>query len=223
MQTYAVVVYVISDEILKLLGCKDEQQAKMSNAKVMTFAILAAKHFHSNYKMARYICKNLRLFPTILSNSRLNRRIHLIPWECWNAVFRFLALFFKQTSTNQTFVVDSFPVSWCGNEFYGASKQNNYQRIKADYPDAILLFDMGDVFKAFSEDALLISRLLKVPPNSFTHWDGNKILVSVFPHEALPGHIEKLVEYGHKAAICEIRAEGNTVKVQREIMLKKAA
>ena len=113
MQTYAVVVYVISDEILKLLGCKDEQQAKMSNAEVMTFAILAAKHFHSNYKMARYICKNLRLFPTILSNSRLNRRIHLIPWECWNAVFRFLALFFKQTSTNQTFVVDSFPVSWC--------------------------------------------------------------------------------------------------------------
>lgn len=113
MQTYAIVVYVISDEILKLLGIQDEQQAKMANAEVMAFAILAAKYFHGNYKMARYICKNLCLFPRILSNSRLNRRVHRIPLECWNAVFRFLALFFKQTAKDQIFIVDSFPISCC--------------------------------------------------------------------------------------------------------------
>lgn len=113
METYATIVYVISDEILKLLGTKDDQQAKMSNAEVMAFAIVAAKFFSSNYKMARYICKKLRLFPSILSNSRLNRRIHGIPWECWHAVFRLLALFFKQTAKDQMFAVDSFPVACC--------------------------------------------------------------------------------------------------------------
>jgi hypothetical protein len=85
----------------------------MSNAEVMTFAIIAAKYFSSNFKMNRYFCKKLHLFPRILSNSRLNRRIHQISWSCWNAIFRILALIFKKTAKNQYFAVDSFPVICC--------------------------------------------------------------------------------------------------------------
>ncbi len=113
METYATTVYVISQEILKILGITDNPQSLMTNAEIMTFAILSAKYFSSNHKMTRYICRRLRLFKVILSNSRMNRRIHQIPWNCWHALFRFLALFFKETAGDNIFAVDSFPVACC--------------------------------------------------------------------------------------------------------------
>ena len=113
METYVITVFVICEEVLRMLQIKDDQQTLMSNAEVMTFAIVAAKYFSSNYKTARYFCKKLRLFSRILSNSRMNRRIHKIPWICWNAIFRLLAFIFKQTSKDKDFAVDSFPVASC--------------------------------------------------------------------------------------------------------------
>ena len=72
METYAITVYVISEEILRILGVTDNAQSVMSNAEIMTFAILSARYFTSNHKLTRYICKRLRLFKVILSNSRMN-------------------------------------------------------------------------------------------------------------------------------------------------------
>jgi hypothetical protein len=89
MEMYATIVYVVSEEVLRILKVEDDPQSKMSNAEVITFAILTAKFFSGNYKMARYLCKKLRLFPNILSNSRLNRRIHRISWIYWHAIFVF--------------------------------------------------------------------------------------------------------------------------------------
>jgi len=97
METYATIIYVISDEVLRILNVKDDPQSKMSNAEVITFAIVTAKYFSGNHKMFRYLCKKLKLFPSILSNSRLNRRIHNIGWDCWYAIFRFLS-FIEKTS-----------------------------------------------------------------------------------------------------------------------------
>jgi Transposase DDE domain len=113
MEMYATIVYVISDEILRILNVEDDPQAKMSNAEVITFTIFAAKFFSGNYKIARYLCKKLRLFPNILSNSRLNRRIHNIAWIYWHAIFRFLSFLANQTDDTCYFAVDSFPVSYC--------------------------------------------------------------------------------------------------------------
>ena len=44
METFATTVYVLGEEVLKLLGIKEELNAKMSNSEVMTFTILAAKY-----------------------------------------------------------------------------------------------------------------------------------------------------------------------------------
>jgi hypothetical protein len=113
MEMYATIVYVISDEVLRILKVEDKPQSRMSNAEVITFAIVTAKFFSGNYKMARYLCKKLGLFPDILSNSRLNRRIHSIPWTYWHAIFRFLSFLSKQASNACYFAIDSFPVSYC--------------------------------------------------------------------------------------------------------------
>lgn len=113
MNDYATTVYVISDEVLRALEIIDDPQSHMSNAEVITFAVVSAKFFYNNFKKARFICKELKLFKRILSNSRLNRRIHAISWDVWNAIFRYLALLFVKESPHDEFVVDSFPVSCC--------------------------------------------------------------------------------------------------------------
>ena len=110
---YAATVFVFADEILKIINVEDDEQALMSHAEVITFAILTAKFFHGNFKMSRYMCKRIRMFPSILSNSRLNRRIHSIPWTCWHAIFRLLTLVFLQSDQPQSFAVDSLPVPCC--------------------------------------------------------------------------------------------------------------
>ena len=57
MEMYATIVYVITDEVLRILRVIDDTQSKMSNAEVITFAIVTAKFFSGNYRVARYIPK----------------------------------------------------------------------------------------------------------------------------------------------------------------------
>ena len=113
MNDYATTIYVISDEILRVLRIDDDSQSQMSNAEVITFAVLSAKFFYSHFKKAGFFCKELKLFKKILSNSRLNRRIHAIPWHVWNAIFRYLSLLFVKQNPQDEYIVDSFPVSCC--------------------------------------------------------------------------------------------------------------
>jgi hypothetical protein len=113
MEMYATIVYVISEDVLRILRVEDDPQTKMSNAEVITFAILTAKFFSGNYKMARYLCKKLGLFPDILSSSRLNRRIHNIAWAYWHAIFRFLSFLSREADDTCYFAVDSCPVPYC--------------------------------------------------------------------------------------------------------------
>lgn len=113
MEIFAITTYIIAEEVTKLLKYQEDYQSIMSNAEVITFAIIAAKFFSGNFKLARYICCRLRLFPKMLSNSRLNRRIHSISWNCWQSIFRLLAFLAKQHDETCYFAVDSFPVQYC--------------------------------------------------------------------------------------------------------------
>jgi hypothetical protein len=113
METYFITVYVIVEEVIRILKIKDDPQSIMSNAEVMTFAIITTKFFSGNFKMARYLCKKTNLFSNLLSNSRLNRMIHSVPWDCWHAIFRLLSLLAKDSKNTCYFAVDSFPVGYC--------------------------------------------------------------------------------------------------------------
>ncbi len=67
METYAITVFVISEEILRILGVTDNPQSLMSNAEIMTFAILSTRYFSSNHKMTRYIVLPIERFLGCLS------------------------------------------------------------------------------------------------------------------------------------------------------------
>ena len=144
MEIFAITVFVIADEVLNVLGNDDHPQSIMTNSEIITFTIISAKYFSGNHKLTNYLCKKLKLFPRLLSPSRLNRRIHQIPEPYWQAIFQFLALIFKKTSGEFNFAVDSFPVPSCqknridrrkiftGKKYFGfaASKKKYFCGIK---------------------------------------------------------------------------------------------
>lgn len=188
MEMYATIVYVISDEVLRILKVADDPQSKMSHAEVITFAILTAKFFSGNFKLARYICKKLGLFRNILSSSRINRRIHNIAWTYWHAIFRFLSLLFKQEEDTCYFAVDSFPVPFCQKnridkrkrflkpEYLGfaASKNRYFCGIKVHMVVTNQGCPIEVIFKpgAESDVNVLWTMELDIPPHSLLYADG---------------------------------------------------
>ena len=88
----ATIIYVISDEVLRLLKVNDDNQSKMSNAEVITFAILTARFFVGNYKKARYFCKRLGLFPRYLKQQSVKSQNTKYFLDLLASHFPFLSL-----------------------------------------------------------------------------------------------------------------------------------
>ncbi len=89
-----------------------------------------------------------------------------------------------------------------------------YQEIKAQYTDAILLFRLGDFYEAFFEDAKTVSKTLQLV---LTHRNGNDM--AGIPYHALENYLKKLVNAGFKVAICEQVEDPKEAKgiVRREV------
>lgn len=78
-----------------------------------------------------------------------------------------------------------------------------YLSIKEDYPDAILLYRMGDFYEMFFEDANTASRVLEITLTSRNKNDDKPIPMCGVPYRAVQGYISRLIENGHKVAICD--------------------
>ncbi len=79
-----------------------------------------------------------------------------------------------------------------------------FQEIKAKYPDAILLFRIGDFYETFGRDAEIVSRELDIVLTSRSRDSvGNKIPLAGVPHHAVDGYIRRLIEKGYKVAVCD--------------------
>ena len=109
----AILIYVTCQELLDLMGYEDDPQAQMTSAEVMTFCILAAEAFQSNFKKASFWLTYTGYFTRILSNGRLHRRALKIPPEAWNLVARLLASLATDEAQETCYAVDSFPVPCC--------------------------------------------------------------------------------------------------------------
>src|SRR5664279_4477226 len=95
-----------------------------------------------------------------------------------------------------------------------------YIEIKSGYPDAILFFRMGDFYEMFLDDALIASRILDITLTARNKGSGDEIPFCGFPyHSAIP-YITKLIENGHKVAICEQVEDPKQAKgiVRREVI-----
>lgn len=77
-----------------------------------------------------------------------------------------------------------------------------YNTIKAKYPDALLLFRVGDFYETFGEDAVKAAGILHI---TLTHRNngGDKTELAGFPHHSLNTYLPKLVKAGCRVAICD--------------------
>ncbi len=96
-----------------------------------------------------------------------------------------------------------------------------YLSIKEQYPDAILLYRMGDFYEMFYEDARTAAGVLEITLTSRNKKDGDDAAVPMcgVPVRAAQGYIARLIESGHRVAVCEQVEDPATAKglVAREV------
>ena len=78
-----------------------------------------------------------------------------------------------------------------------------YYGIKAKYPDALLLFRVGDFYETFSEDAVRASAILGIILTRRANGSGTFIELAGFPHHSLDTYLPRLVRAGMRVAICD--------------------
>jgi DNA mismatch repair protein MutS len=75
--------------------------------------------------------------------------------------------------------------------------------IKKKYPDAILLFRVGDFYETFGQDAVIASQILGITLTKRNNGAAASSDLAGFPHHALDTYLHKLVRAGHRVAICD--------------------
>lgn len=91
---------------------------------------------------------------------------------------------------------------------------------KRAHPDAIVFFRLGDFYEMFGDDAVVAAPLLELTLTSRNKGKPDEIPLAGVPHHAAPGYIARLLQLGHKVAICEQMADPSKVKgiVPREVV-----
>src|SRR6187399_753870 len=87
-----------------------------------------------------------------------------------------------------------------------------YSRIKAKYPDAILLFRVGDFYETFGHDAIKTANVLGIVLTKRGNGSASEIELAGFPHHALDTYLPKLVRAGDRVAICDQLEDPRFVK-----------
>ena len=78
-----------------------------------------------------------------------------------------------------------------------------HNAIKARYPDAILLFRVGDFYETFGQDAVIAAQVLGITLTKRNNGVATSQELAGFPHHALDTYLHKLVKAGHRVAICD--------------------
>lgn len=94
-----------------------------------------------------------------------------------------------------------------------------YHAIKQQVPQALLMFRLGDFYELFFEDAIIAARELEITLTSRNKEQGQAIPMCGVPYHAAEGYLSRLIQKGHRVAICEQMEEAGAGKklVRREI------
>ncbi len=95
-----------------------------------------------------------------------------------------------------------------------------YLRLKQPFPDALLLFHLGDFYELYDEDARVAARELGVTLTAREFTGGKRVPMCPLLYHAVEGHIKRLVARGYKVAIAEQIGDLRTAKglVTREVV-----
>ena len=124
MDTQIIVVFCLCADMLKALRHYEDKQCRMTDAEVMTTAIVAMLYFKGNFRLAsQYLCE-YGYIPKMVSRSRFNRRVHRIA-DLFLTLFLRLGEHWKQLNEKSVYVIDSYPMAACDN--YRIPRSKLYQ------------------------------------------------------------------------------------------------
>lgn len=78
-----------------------------------------------------------------------------------------------------------------------------YFKVKAEHPEAILLFRVGDFYETFADDALVASKVLGIVLTKRANGAASSVPLAGFPHHSIDSYLPKLVRAGYKVAVCD--------------------
>ena len=107
-------IYCFIDDLLKSLDHKQDSRAQLSDAEVITLALVAMLYFGGNFEKSRLVLFELGLMKRMLSRSRLNRRLHRVS-NVIELIFQRFGSVLKDFNWESRYLLDSFPVPVCDN------------------------------------------------------------------------------------------------------------
>lgn len=138
MDRQIILVYCLCADLLLALHHAEDPQCQMSDAEVMTTALVAALYFGGKYERARELLQEQGYIPTMLSKSQFSRRLQRLD-HLFVALFQLLGESFKALNEESVYIVDSAPVAVCDNirirrnKIYGDKAHRGYQASKRRY------------------------------------------------------------------------------------------
>ncbi len=114
MDDRIIAIYCLCDDCLRALHHQDDPQCAMSDAEVLTTAIVAAVFFRGNLESARAYLRDAHWIPQMLSKSRFNRRLHRVR-EFLLTLIGLLGETWKTLNLESVYSLDTFPIPVCDN------------------------------------------------------------------------------------------------------------
>ena len=108
-------MYCLCTDFLTVLHHAEDHQQKMTDAEVMTTALVAMVFCGGNFEHARALLGTSQYMPTMLSRGRFNRRLHQIQ-DLFVTLFNYLGETWKELHVESVYVLDRFPVAMCDND-----------------------------------------------------------------------------------------------------------
>jgi len=114
MDDHILAIYCVCHDFLKALHHREDRQQKMTDAEVMTTALVAMLFFGGNFEHARALLGTSHDIPTMLSRRRLNRRWYQLQ-PLFATLFDLLGQMWKELNGESVYIIDRFPVAMCDN------------------------------------------------------------------------------------------------------------
>jgi hypothetical protein len=169
MDTQIIVIFCLCADMLKSLHHYEDSQCQMSDAEVMTTAIVAMLYFKGNFSMASGFLYSEGYIPNMLGKSRFNRRLHRIA-DLFLTLFLRLGETWKKLNERSTYVIDSYPIMVCDNYRIQRSKIYQGEDFRGYIPSKKRYFYGLRRIRAKAIDFFMFFFLSKEKLNSTTIW-----------------------------------------------------